>query len=113
MGIKPWLIVEKAKTDSLIDQEAILALTPISGLYKNGVSSFVNRPIPHFEDWSLKPTVGFSDIMFQIKGFSIILLAFLGVFLLSSKIRQIFSYFWIWVSSNKLKEFFVFRINIS
>ena len=34
LGIKQWLIVEKTKTDSPIEWEANLALTPVLGLYK-------------------------------------------------------------------------------
>ena len=42
MGIESWLIVEKAKTDSSVELETILALiSPLLGLYKNDVSSFV------------------------------------------------------------------------
>ena len=43
MGIKSWLIVEKTKTDCPIEWESNLALTPLLGLYKNDVSSFVNK----------------------------------------------------------------------
>ena len=48
----------------------------------------------------------------EIKGFSMRLLALLGVFPIFSKIRQVFSDFWFWVGNNKLKEFYIFRISI-
>ena len=41
MGIKPWLIVEKAKTDSPIELEENLGLTPLLELSKNDVTSFL------------------------------------------------------------------------
>jgi len=46
VGIKSWLIVEKAKTDSQIELAANLAvIPPLLGLYKKEVSSDVFIPV--------------------------------------------------------------------
>ena len=59
MGIKSWLTVEKAKTDSPIELEANLALIPpLLGLYKKEISSFVNRYFYLFGQSVHAPLIG-------------------------------------------------------